>query len=349
MDALVEKPSTEVARRLGFEDLGEGPVVLALARARDWVPKLEAAATMDRIRAELRGLGASLLIMTAEGTWSFRADDDLELFLPKCAELEAPLRRLLGTAQRENTSAVFVIDGATDVRATRALALEGLSVGAALADALAAAGRALLSARPAKGTLSRRELVIASLIAGVALVFAEACSRRAPIPTAAPAGAAGSGSDEGEIILRVNGSERHVRIDPRTSLLDALRERMGLMGTKKGCDHGQCGACTVLVGGRRVCSCLTLAVMAQGSDITTIEGLAAGDELHPVQAAFVASDALQCGYCTPGQIMSAMGLFAEGRAVSDDEVREEMSGNLCRCGAYTNIIAAIQLARKGRA
>jgi xanthine dehydrogenase YagT iron-sulfur-binding subunit len=340
-------PSTKTGSGLGFEDLGDGPVVLAFAR--DWVPTLEPGPNMDRIRAELRGLGACLLIVTKAGTWSFRPDDDLELFLPNCVELDPPLRRLLGDSDRVSGSALFVLDGATSVRATRRLELEGLSVGAALADALAAAGRALLAPRPAKATLSRRELVLTSLIAGIALVFAEACTRRSPVPTTSSASLPASRSDEVDVVLRVNGGEHRVSVDPRTSLLDALRERMGLTGTKKGCDHGQCGACTVLVGGRRVCSCLTLAVMAQGSDVVTIEGLATGDELHPVQAAFASSDALQCGYCTPGQIMSAVGLLAEGHATSDDEVREEMSGNLCRCGAYPNIVAAIQLARKGRA
>ncbi len=127
-------------------------------------------------------------------------------------------------------------------------------------------------------------------------------------------------------------------------MLDLLRERLNLTGTKKGCDHGQCGACTVLVEGRRVNSCLTLAVMKDGSSITTVEGLANGDELHPLQQAFIDHDAFQCGYCTPGQICSAAGLIAEGRAKTAEEIRELMSGNICRCGAYPNIVAAIQQA-----
>jgi len=151
---------------------------------------------------------------------------------------------------------------------------------------------------------------------------------------------------DARITLRINGKPHPLTIDPRTSLLDALRERIGLTGTKKGCDMGQCGACTVLVGGKRVVSCLTLAVMAHGKDVTTIEGLADGGALHAMQRAFVDHDGLQCGYCTPGQIMSAVGLVGEGRAHSDDEVREQMSGNICRCGAYPNIIAAIQAARR---
>jgi xanthine dehydrogenase YagT iron-sulfur-binding subunit len=140
----------------------------------------------------------------------------------------------------------------------------------------------------------------------------------------------------------VNGVATQLDVAAWVTLLDALRERLGLTGTKKGCDHGQCGACTVLLDGRRVLSCLTLAIMKDGANITTIEGLARGDVLHALQQAFVDHDAFQCGYCTPGQICSAVGLIAENHAHTADEIRELMSGNLCRCGAYANIIAAIQ-------
>jgi xanthine dehydrogenase YagT iron-sulfur-binding subunit len=143
------------------------------------------------------------------------------------------------------------------------------------------------------------------------------------------------------ITLIVNGVERKLSVAPWTTLLDALREHLDLTGTKKGCDHGQCGACTVLVEGRRINSCLALAVMKDGAHVTTIEGLAAGAALHPLQRAFIEHDAFQCGYCTPGQICSAAGLIAEGRAKSADDIRELMSGNICRCGAYPNILAAI--------
>ena len=144
-----------------------------------------------------------------------------------------------------------------------------------------------------------------------------------------------------DVMLRVNGSGRQLRLDSRVTLLDALRDELDLTGTKKGCDQGACGACTVLLDGKRVLSCLMLAAQCEGREVTTIEGLSAGVELHPLQAAFVRHDALQCGYCTPGQIMSAVALLAEGRAGSDAEIREFMSGNLCRCGAYPNIAAAI--------
>lgn len=157
--------------------------------------------------------------------------------------------------------------------------------------------------------------------------------------TAAPAAPA-----KFSIKLTVNGAETHVNVASWTTLLDALRDHLNLTGTKKGCDHGQCGACTVLVEGRRIVSCLTLAVMKDGANVTTIEGLASGNRLHPLQQAFIDHDAFQCGYCTSGQICSAAGLIAEGRAKTPDQIRELMSGNLCRCGAYPNILAAIQQA-----
>jgi xanthine dehydrogenase YagT iron-sulfur-binding subunit len=146
------------------------------------------------------------------------------------------------------------------------------------------------------------------------------------------------------VTLRVNGEEKSLSIDARTTVLDALREHAGLTGSKKGCDHGQCGACTVLIEGRRVLSCLTLALSAQGHDITTIEGLGTDGRLHPMQQAFVDQDAFQCGYCTPGQIMSAVACVQEGHANSDDDIREYMSGNICRCAAYPNIVAAVKQA-----
>jgi xanthine dehydrogenase YagT iron-sulfur-binding subunit len=150
------------------------------------------------------------------------------------------------------------------------------------------------------------------------------------------------------VALRVNGAERELELDPRVTLLDALRDDLGLTGTKKGCDQGACGACTVHVDGKRVVSCLLLAAQCDGREVTTIEGLAESGRPHPVQEAFVRHDAFQCGACTPGQVMSAVSLLNEGRAGSDEEIREFMSGNLCRCGAYPNIVAAIrEVAQEG--
>lgn len=150
------------------------------------------------------------------------------------------------------------------------------------------------------------------------------------------------------LALRLNGRAATFHVEPQVTLLDLVRERAGLTGTKKGCDRGQCGACTVLVNGRRTLSCLALALAHAGDEITTIEGLAANGELHAVQAAFVEHDAFQCGFCTAGQIMSAVAVIAEGRARTSDEIREAMSGNLCRCGAYSNIVTAVHAAAEHR-
>jgi len=160
--------------------------------------------------------------------------------------------------------------------------------------------------------------------------------------TTPPASASPAAQTTMPLKLKINGKDVSVNVDPRTTLLDLLREHLQLTGSKKGCDHGQCGACTVLVNGRRINSCLSLALVHEGEEIITIEGLANGEQLHPVQAAFVEHDGFQCGYCTPGQICSAVACIKEGHVKSDDEIREWMSGNLCRCGAYPNIVDAIK-------
>jgi xanthine dehydrogenase YagT iron-sulfur-binding subunit len=183
---------------------------------------------------------------------------------------------------------------------------------------------------------SRRALLKGGLVSALGLALLDGCAARPARPAAAIEG------EPVPITLEVNGERRELRIDPRTTLLDLLRENLGLTGTKKGCDMGQCGACTVLVDGMRIDSCLALAVQHDGRKVTTIEGLARGEELHPMQAAFIEEDAFQCGYCTPGQILSAVALLAEGAPVSDDDLRERMSGNICRCGAYPNIVAAVR-------
>jgi len=295
-----------------------------LAFVDEWAPD-------EAIRAELRGLGAVLVVFARKGAWRFSPDDDVELWSP-------------GGAAREEAARAYGVDGKPELIVLDddgAVRFRGPGGDASsLGAGLAAAGRALIASGPSF-TMTRRELLLASLAAGFGLMLLD--GRVHARPATPPTGAV---SGEVEITLEVNGTPRSLRIEPRVTLLDALRERLGLTGSKKGCDHGQCGACTVLLDGRRVNSCLVLAIMTEGQKVTTIEGLARGDKLHPVQAAFIAEDGFQCGYCTPGQIMSAVALLAEGRARTDDEVREAMSGNLCRCGAYPGIVAAVQRARK---
>jgi xanthine dehydrogenase YagT iron-sulfur-binding subunit len=187
--------------------------------------------------------------------------------------------------------------------------------------------------------VTRRELLAVSAVTGGALVGGQLMPGAIP-----PAAAQGAGAAPAplEVVLRVNGNLHRLMLDPRTTLLDALREHLRLTGSKKGCGLGQCGACTVLMDGKRVKACLSLAALVEGREITTIEGLAQGDKLHPLQAAFIERDAFQCGYCTSGQIMAGVACIAEGHAGSPQEIRDWMSGNLCRCGAYDHIVAAIQ-------
>jgi len=183
---------------------------------------------------------------------------------------------------------------------------------------------------------TRREIVAGGAAVPIVMALPAGAAAQSPAATAA--------SEPVAVSLTINGTQHALTIDPRTTLLDLLREHLDLTGTKKGCDQGQCGACTVLVDGRRINSCLTFAVMFDGRQVTTIEGLARDGALHPLQQAFIEHDAFQCGYCTPGQLCSAAGLMAERRAKTPDEIRELMSGNICRCGAYPNIVAAIQQA-----
>ncbi|NGY63529.1 (2Fe-2S)-binding protein [Lentzea sp. NEAU-D13] len=189
-------------------------------------------------------------------------------------------------------------------------------------------------------TTSRRQFFgqAAAVSAGVAL--------SAPAAEALANGAAPDAPGLVEVAFKVNGERQKLSLDPRVTLLDALRERLGLVGTKKGCDRGQCGACTVHVDDRRVLSCLTLTATLQGKEVTTIEGIAHGDELHPVQRAFIDHDGFQCGFCTSGQIMSAVKVVEEREVRTDDQIREAMSGNICRCGAYPNILEAIKQAKE---
>jgi xanthine dehydrogenase YagT iron-sulfur-binding subunit len=187
--------------------------------------------------------------------------------------------------------------------------------------------------------VTRRELLELAAVTGGAVAGGHLL-----LGAAAPAGAQGADAAPAplDVVLRVNGTEHRLALDPRTTLLDALREHLQLTGSKKGCGLGQCGACTVLMDGKRVKSCLSLAALVDGRQITTIEGLAQGEQLHPLQTAFIERDAFQCGYCTSGQIMAGVACINEGHASSPQEIRDWMSGNLCRCGAYDHIVAAIQ-------
>ncbi len=319
------------------------PLVLAFAEEL----RLRESPTLEQIRSELRGLGAALLLVTQTGVFCFRPDDELDIqgtnsdVDPRTVDSLRTACGLPPSLTHELSLVLVVGDGHVVARHSFPAPDEL----AALARALSVAGREALAAQPF--ILSRREIVLASLLGAFALLAADGC-RGTPPQHAAPA-AAVSTTHTRPVTLNINGAAHQLQLEPRVSLLDALRERLGLTGSKKGCDHGQCGACTVLVGGRRVNACLTLAVMVGDAPIITIEGLAQGEQLHPMQAAFAEEDALQCGYCTPGQIMSALGLVRENRAHTDDEVREHMSGNICRCGAYPNIVRAIQRARAASA
>jgi xanthine dehydrogenase YagT iron-sulfur-binding subunit len=230
-----------------------------------------------------------------------------------------------------------IVEAGTTIRAGQMLAaLETLKAPAAAPTVPAEAA----------GGVSRRTFVTA-LLATVALLLLPGTDMAAATP--APADASDSPAapaDTVPVTLRINGKTHRLQLEPRVALLDALRENLHLTGTKKGCDHGQCGACTVHLDGQSALSCLRLAVMSQGQEITTIEGLATGDMLHPMQTAFVKHDAFQCGYCTPGQIMAATALLQDKQQRSAVEIREAMSGNLCRCAAYPNIIAAIEDAQR---
>jgi xanthine dehydrogenase YagT iron-sulfur-binding subunit len=327
---------------------GEAIVVMFVDAGRR--PDRTAPEELAAIRAELRGLGAALILIAGDSLLSFRPDEETQVSgrLDK-ASLEE-LRRHFGVA--EGTAAVFVLDAAQAIWFARSMKATDATF-MMLLDALAAAGRAQIAGRTGAWQMTRRELLLGGLVTAFSATFLEGCHVSPPVIAGSMARA-----QEGDVdvTLAINGTSRTLRLDPRVTLLDALRERLGLWGTKKGYDQGQCGACTVLVEGRRVNACLTLAVAAEGYAITTIEGLArhgqtSSDELHPLQRAFIAEDGFQCGYCTSGQIMSACGLLFEHRQsgsgdLGDDDIRDGMSGNLCRCGAYPNIVAAIRRASK---
>ena len=326
----------------------------------------------EALRAELRGLGATLVVLTPDGGMRLRPDDPPEQLRPAPALWSAfsaappPALTLLlldpdGEVRLRRSSAEAVEPETVLLRAVRAAGKEvrAQAAGARVPEQRTGAvdpaspGNALLdpahrlrgAPRAHPGGLGRRDLLLSSLASALAVALLDACATAAPAPKGEAPVKPAIGPDLIDVSLEINGDPRKLRLDPRTTLLDALRENLGLTGTKKGCDMGQCGACTVLVDGKRIDSCLALAAQQDGRKVTTIEGLADGPRLHPMQAAFLEEDAFQCGYCTPGQILSAVALLKEGRASTDEEIREGMSGNLCRCGAYPNILAAIRRVR----
>jgi len=315
-------------RRCTLHDVGGRPVVAV------FTPEVPAGVARDEMRAELRGLGAAMVVVTPSAMCLVAPDDPIRLLEPVVSE-DRPSRlyRLVGAHPARTTLVVVGEDG--EVRWRRETG-----------DLLGALGRAAAIRQGSGFFPTRREAMVSTLIGALAVAVLPRAAQARDADPAAPAPAPSGDAGVVRFSLWVNGKEAQLAVEPRVSLLDALREVLGLTGTKKGCDHGQCGACTVHVDGRRVLSCLSLAIMHQQAKITTIEGLAAGERLHPMQAAFLEHDAFQCGYCTPGQIMSAIGCLKEGHARSPDDVRELMSGNICRCGAYPNIVAAIEQARK---
>jgi xanthine dehydrogenase YagT iron-sulfur-binding subunit len=336
-------------RRL--RDLRGHPVVLAFFPPA-WDPsQTEQLALYNRLMRQLPGDPPELVGLVQDGLWyhltfahaGVDAGPDGALGtaakLPLLADLapDGAVARAYGVA---GAQAVFVLDAEGIIRWRYASPAGLAPPPAEILGALTELQRAPRPALP-----SRRDFMAVAFAATYLLAMRPVVARAEAIGgPLAPAAPRAPGAID--VVLKVNGQPLKLTLDPRVTLLDALREYAGLTGTKKGCDHGQCGACTVHVNGRRIVSCLTFAVMQQGQEITTIEGLAHGGTLHPMQAAFIEHDGFQCGYCTPGQIMSATALLHEPCGPGDADVRECMSGNICRCGAYPNIVAAVQQVRR---
>jgi xanthine dehydrogenase YagT iron-sulfur-binding subunit len=323
------------------------PAVVAFVRG--WASPEPRDRKLSMLRAQLRGLGTRLVVISDSFVRSFHADDDFAgLGLDSESAASALYTAFKVDRNDESVFAIFVVDDSDVLRFAHSAPHVTDPLGT-LYTLLEDAGQRVRAPSSGALLLTRRDLLLSSLVGACALLLGSACASESDTDSVERPSKPSKPSEAKsrlDIRLRVNGQVHKLRIEPRVSLLDALRERLELTGTKKGCDHGQCGACTVHVDGRRVNACLTLAVMVHDREITTIEGLADGETLHPMQAAFLKEDGFQCGYCTPGQIMSAVALVRENRAKTDDEVREAMSGNLCRCGAHCNIVVAIQQARR---
>ena len=344
-----EFTSAGSTRRLS--DFRGSPVVLAFHGAQ-WDPaRAEHIDIYNRLIGKLGGLaGARLLEIGGDGPWRELRFAGDALSLPVIAPADGSIATRYGAGDEP---AVFVIDGNGVVRWTL-VGPTALANPTEVARAISVVAEPFVNGpnEPAatahdQGTAwSRRDFVATTLAAAFALALrpVEAHAQRM-----AALGAARESASARSVTLNVNGHDLPLQLEPRVTLLDALREYAGLTGSKKGCDHGQCGACTVHIDGRRELSCLTFAVMQEGHRITTIEGLASGEQLHPMQQAFITHDGFQCGYCTSGQIMSAVAVLDESWGPADDDVREAMSGNICRCGAYPGIVAAVQEVRRAQA
>jgi len=351
-------------RRISLSDLRGEPVILAFYPP-EWDPsRADQLAHFNWLVRQVPGVNAELLGISTDGMWCQLAFADESVRVPVLADLD-PYGAVAERYDVRGEQAVFVVDaegtiawrhagpaGVAPSSSELLAALEALATPTPESQAARFAPRGddwvplPPCAQPRDETdplfmPSRRDFVTTALAAAFALAAAPLAAKAEPL-AARLAEPALADVPAANVILRINGRPVSMSIEPRVTLLDALREYAGLTGTKKGCDHGQCGACTVHVNGRRQLSCLTLAVMHQGDEITTVEGLATGDTLHPMQAAFITHDGFQCGYCTSGQIMSATALLKEPCGPTDADVKECMSGNICRCGAYPGIVAAIQ-------
>lgn len=339
---VVLKQSDGCEMRLA--ELGGHPILIAFP-SRVWNPcRSESLALYEEILADILGEEARLVTFARRGMWCDLEVNSEHFYFPMIddPELYKPLMEAFGL---EGQEAIYVVDASGVIR-WRYLNSSGVPPSP---DFFASSLRELKLDRDALGLpvsdLNRRHFMLTGLaLATLATIGFKGAAEAAP---ASPKFSKPTGPGAQTITLEVNRKSRTLKVEPWVTLLDALRDHLDLTGSKKGCDHGQCGACTVVVDGKRINSCLTFAIMQQGKSITTIEGLAEGDKLHPLQSAFIEHDGFQCGYCTPGQIMSAYGLLNEPCGSSDAELRECMSGNICRCGAYVNIVAAIQSLRPG--
>ena len=356
-------------RHRSLSDVLGQPAVLAFYPSA-WDPsRADQLAHFNRLVEQVPGVRAELVGISRNGDWCALDFGAEEIRVPVLTGLD-PDGAVAEQFGVPGEQAVFVLDAGGIVRWMHAGPAGTAPSSRELVEALAAltptelptfardaedeaAGAIAPCLRPRRATegallANRREFITTALAASFALAVAplvaraEQVTQRMPLMDAPPVAPAA-------VTLHVNGRSLALSLEPRVTLLDALREYAGLTGTKKGCDHGQCGACTVHVNGRRELSCLSFAIMHQGDEITTVEGLAQGEVLHPMQAAFIQHDGFQCGYCTSGQIMSATALLKEPCGTADADVRECMSGNICRCGAYPGIVAAIQQVRQGRA